>query len=153
MSAQTSFENKGRNIFFYKNLPVFFKHTDICGFVHPYNFLEWTSYVREAFFQTAVTNFKQVLQRPVKMMTTRISSVFLGDAEFGDQFEARLSVDKIKKVSFDMIVRFYHLKKDILICETRHTVVFVDADREDFAPIPSEIGDIIIYYRDQLVSS
>lgn len=149
MSVKTPSENNGTNGFFYKNLTVFFKHTDIYGFVHPYNFLEWTSYVREAFFQTTVTNFKQVLQRPVKMMTARIFSVLLADAGFGDQIAARLSVDKIKKVSFDMIVRFYHLQKNILICETRHTVVFVDADRGGFAPIPSEMGDVIVCYRDQ----
>ncbi len=151
MTSNPIDKNKA-GFFILGSLCIFFKHTDLYGYVHPYNFLEWTSYVREAFFQETVANFTEVLRRPVKMMTVRISSSLLQDSEFGDQIEARLSVDKIKKVSFDMIVRFYNVSKGTLVCMTRHTVVFVDTEAEGFAPIPSEMADVIIHYRESTAS-
>ena len=32
-------------IFTFDKIVVFFKHTDYHGFVHPYNYLEWMSYL------------------------------------------------------------------------------------------------------------
>ena len=95
------------NTFIFKELKVFYKHTDYYGVVHPYNFYEWTSYVREAYFQETVANFKEVSARSIKMMTTKIGLEFFGGAVFGDDVEARLTVGKIKKVSFDMIINFF----------------------------------------------
>src|SRR5436189_224158 len=119
-------DNQEQRVFVFDKIRVFFKHTDYFGYVHPYNYFEWTSYVREAFFQETVPNFQEVINRDIKMMTTKIQSSSLGDAHFGDTFEARLTVGKIKKVSFDMIVRFFNRVKKEVSCETLHTVVFVN---------------------------
>ena len=135
-------------VFSFNKCVVFFKHTNQLGFAHPYNFMEWTSYVREAYFQETVSNFMEVLQRPIKMMTTKISSAVLNDSEFGDTFEARLTVGKIKKVSFDMIIRFVNIKKREVACETVHTIVFVDTKAASFAPIPKEMLDVIVNYQE-----
>jgi len=135
-------------IFTFDKFVVFFKHTNHHGTLHFYNFLEWTSYVREAYFQATVDNFKQVLERHIKMMTTRINSTIFCHSEFGDTFEARLTVGKIKKASFDMIVRFYNQAKKKIACETVHTVVFVDSEKETFANIPEEMRRVILHYQE-----
>ncbi len=135
-------------VFIYDQFGVLFKHTDYHGFVHPYNYFEWTSYVREAFFQETVPNFREILETPIKMMTVKISSSLLSDSNFGDTFEARLVVGKIKKVSFDMIIRFFNLRTQKVACETIHTIVFVDSQTAKFADIPSEMKTVIINYEE-----
>ncbi len=135
-------------VFLFDKLVVFFKHTNQLGVTHPYNFMEWTSFVREAFFQATVPNFQEVLERPIKMMTTKIASTVLSDSTFGDTFEARLTVGKIKRVSFDMIIRFYNREKKRIACETVHTVVFVDSLLSHFADIPEEMMRVILRYRE-----
>ena len=134
--------------FEFNKLAVFFKHTDYHGFVHPYNFYEWTSYVREAFFQSAVSNFEEVLARPIKMMTVKIGLESGEDATFGDHFQARLTVGKIKKVSFDMIIRFVNLQKKNIACKSTHTIVFVDSLAGKFANVPDEMKKVIHNYTD-----
>ena len=127
---------------------VFFKNTDYHGYLHPYNFLEWTSYVREAFFQETVPNFLDILQRPVKMMTVRISSHHFDETIFGDRIQARLTVARQKKVSFDMVIRFHSAFKNKIICETVHTIVFADSEAGKFAPIPEEMLRVIVNYQE-----
>lgn len=145
-------EPTSSNSFVLDGIRVFFKHTDADGSVHPYNFFEWTSYVREAFFQETVTNFKEVLERPIKMMTAKICASFLDDIHFGDYVEARLTVGRIKRVSFDMIVRFYDRVRSSLTCETTHTVVFVDSRTGRFADIPEEMKHVIASYAEPVSS-
>lgn len=138
-------ENK---IFIFDRSGVFFKHTDFNGFLHPYNYFEWTSYARESYFQETVPNFEDVLNRPIKMMTTKIELALFVNATFGDVFDARLTVSKIKKVSFDMIVRFYNRRKELVSAETRHSIVFVDTEKSSFAPIPEEMLRVITNYQE-----
>lgn len=138
-----------KNFFIFNNIQVFFKHTDYYGFVHPYVYFEWTSYVREAFFQETVPNFLEVLNRPIKMMTVKIACENSDDLIFGDKVEARLTVAKQKKVSFDMIVRFHSAFKQKVVCETTHTIVFVDSINGKFAPIPTELYNVIVNYQEE----
>ena len=138
--------------FVFDKITAFFKHTDYHGFVHPYNFFEWTSYVREAFFQHTVSNFVEVLSRPIKMMTVKISASMLADSQFGDTIEARLTVGRIKKVSFDMVIRFFNHQKKKVVCETVHTIVFADSKTGEFADIPTEMRDVIINYKEPVAS-
>src|SRR5258708_3063956 len=97
-----------QKVFIYDRITVFFKHTDYHGFLHPYNFLECTSYVREAFFSETSKDFKNILNSPVKMMTSKITCCVNTDSYFGDKIEARFTTTKIKKVSMDVIIRFFN---------------------------------------------
>lgn len=137
-----------KKIFIFDRAGVFFKHTDFNGFLHPYNYFEWTSYAREDYFQETVSNFQEVLDRPIKMMTTKIELNVFQKATFGDVFDARLTVSKIKKVSFDMIVRFYNRRKEEISAETRHSIVFFDTNKNSFAPIPEEMIRVINNYQE-----
>ncbi|MSR77769.1 MAG: hypothetical protein EXS63_06035 [Candidatus Omnitrophica bacterium] len=134
-------------VFLFDKISVYFKHTDYHGFVHPYNYFEWTSYVREAFFQETVFNFDEVLSRPIKMMTTRIMLETAQDASFGNLVEARLSVSKIKRVSFDMNIDFFNLTRQQLSANTTHSIVFVDSEKASFARIPDEMQRVILDYQ------
>lgn len=134
------------NKFICDQIKVYFKHTEYWGDVHPYNYLEWTSYVRESFFQETVNNFLEVLERPIKMMTTKMSLDIVGKAQFGDLIEARLAVGKIKKVSFDMMIEFFNKKQGSVVATTTHTVVFFNEMTNRFAPIPVEMTIVINEY-------
>jgi acyl-CoA thioesterase FadM len=140
---------KGEKAFIFDKCVVFFKHTNRFGIIHPYNFLEWTSFVREAFFQETVPNFLEVTNRPIKMMTSKIFSTLFSDSGFGDPMEAVLTVGKIKKVSFDMIIRFFNLRKKKIACETVHTIVFVNSQTAEFSPIPEEMSRVIVHYTEE----
>lgn len=135
-------------IFYFNKIKIFFKHTDYFGFVHPYNYLEWTSYVREAFFSEKCGNFKEVLDSNIKMMTAEISSIAHEESAFGDEIEAQFTCNKIKKVSFDVHIKFINHRINRLVCETFHTLVFVDAASEKFTLIPEGIRNAIIEYQE-----
>ena len=135
-------------VFVYDKLRIFFKHTDYHGFVHPYNYLEWTSYVREAFFQETVPTFLEVLERSIKMMTVKIGCSVLADSQFGDVIEAKLTVGRIKRASFDMIVRFFNPRTQHVACETVHTIVFANSITAKFADIPTEMMKVIVNYEE-----
>jgi len=134
--------------FSFDELKVFFKHTTYHGFVHPYNFLEWTSYVREAFFAQHCPDFEAILISPIKMMTTKISADYLGESKFGDRLQARFTSTKIKKVSFDVIVRFMNTQSAQKICQTYHSLVFVDSLTGKFTSIPQSIKEAVSKYQE-----
>ncbi len=104
---------------------------------------EWTSYVREVFSQSTIDSFPEVSSRPIKMMASKINLEMFPGASFGDSIEARLTVGKIGRVSFDMIVSFYRKNSGDLFCRTGYAVVFVDSLRNGFAPVPGEILAVI----------
>ena len=137
-----------RKIFVFDKIMVFFKHTDYHGFVHPYNYLEWTSFVREAFFSEVCKSFREILYSPVKMMTAKIHSTMHADAVFGDSIMAKFTVFRIKKVSFDVVVRFFRKSDNKFLCETRHTLVFVDSNSEKFTAIPQDLNHAILDYEE-----
>ena len=142
-------EIKLNKVFIYTGLKIFFKHTDYHGFIHPYNFLEWTGYVREAFFSEMCADFREILNSPVKMMTAKINANYSGDGQFGDDLEARFSTSKIKKVSCDIIIRFFNKRIRNIICETKHTLVFVDSRTQAFTEIPNSIRDAILKFEEK----
>ena len=133
-------------IFIFDKIKIFFKHTDYYGFVHPYNYLEWTSYVREAYFSEICQDFKAIIESKVKMMTSKISLAMYEDSMFGDNIEARFVTSKIKKVSFDVIIQFYNKRLQKNVAETQHTLVFVDSSTMQFTTIPQALKDVIIDY-------
>jgi len=142
-------EKKEHKIFIFDRIKVFFKHTDYYGYVHPYNYLEWTSYVREAFFSQMCGDFYSILDSPIKMMTSKINLTMYDDCVFGDEIEARFTTLKIKKISFDVIVRFIKKKTPKVICETQHTLVYVDSRSQKFNDIPKGIKDAVVEYEEK----
>ena len=143
---QTIMQVNSNKIFIFDKIRVFFKHTDSYGFLHPYNFLEWTSYVREAYFSEMCPNFREITNSPIKMMTAKITSTVYGDSVFGDDIEARFTTSRIKKVSFDVIIHFYNKRLAEIVCQTQHTLVFVDSESQKFTAIPCSLRQVIVYY-------
>ncbi len=139
----------GNKAFIFDKLGIFFKHTDYQGFLHPYNFFEWMSYTREAYFSQVCSDFHNILESPIKMMTAKVDAMLYDDGFFGDSIEAKLTITKIKKVSFDVIIRFFNKMSTKLICETRHTLVFVDSRTNAFTTIPKGLADAIVEYQEQ----
>ncbi len=138
----------GKKIFIFDKIRVFFKHTDYYGYVHPYNYCEWTSYVREAFFSENCGDFKKIIDSKVKIMTAKIQLDTSSDCCFGDLVEARLTVAKVKRVSFDVIVKFVNMRINEITAETRHTLVFVDSEANQFTNVPDNIKTAIFSYQE-----
>lgn len=139
-------EESAHKTFVYDKIDVFFKHTDYHGFVHPYNYLEWTSYVREAFFSEICDEFREIIASPVKMMTARIGASFKSNSSFGDHIEARFCTSKIKKVSFDVNIVFVNKETQEELCATKHTLVFVDSRTNEFTHIPAPLKKVVSEY-------
>lgn len=146
MQTETKQETSAPKVFTFDKLTVFFKHTDYHGFLHPYNFFEWTSYVREAFFSQKCVDFRQILDSPIKMMTAKINADIKADSKFGDTIEARFTTCRIKKVSFDVIIQFFNKRIEKVVCKTQHTLVFLDSQTQKFTDIPGNIKDAVENY-------
>lgn len=136
------------NIFIFDSLKVFFKNTDYYGGLHPYTFLEWTSYVREAFFSETCSDFRQITQSPIKMMTSKINSSIFEESIFGDIVEAHFNTAKIKKCSFDVAIKFINKRTSKVVCETLHTLAFIDGITGQFTEIPQSLKKAILPYVD-----
>jgi len=135
-------------IFIFDKLTVFFKHTDYHGFVHPYNYLEWMSYSREAFFQEMVPNFMDVCSRNIKMVTSSVQYQQNKDARFGDGIVVRIHSEKVKRLSFDVIFEFYKYKieNSALLGMGRQRLTFIDAELGRPALIPEELKKVVLEY-------
>jgi len=140
-------ENK---IFVFDQITVFFKHIDVSGKVAHSNYFDWAGFAREAYFQDTVSNFREVVSRPIKMMTVYMTHDIFEDAEFGDKIEVHLTTSKIKKFSFEMLLKYYRSNDKKLLCEGKQRVVFVDSRSEKFTFIPKEMMDVIVFYREEL---
>ncbi len=106
------------------------------------------SYTREAYFSQVCADFRAILESPIKMMTAKVDATLHDDGFFGDSIQAELTITKIKRVSFDVIIRFFNKVSTRLICETRHTLVFVDSRTNAFTSIPKGLAAAIVEYEE-----
>ena len=133
-------------IFTYDKLIVFFKHTDYQGFVHPYNYLEWMSYAREAYFQELVPNFLELCDRDIKMVTALVEFELLSDAIFGDRIICKIYAEDVKRISFDVVFEFYHQITGRLLGKGRQRLTFLDGQIGRPARIPEELKSVVLQY-------
>lgn len=133
-------------IYIYNAFRPFFKHTDFYGAVHPFYFAEWTSHVREAFFSEKCLDFRNIIESEIAMMTSKIVVTIMDDSRFADPIQARLTVTKVKKCSFDVVIRYWNERLKTFVAYTRHTLVFADPKTKTFAPIPGSIRESIEPY-------
>jgi len=130
-------------VYLYNAVKPFFKHTDYYGHVHPFNYAEWTSFVRESFFSEKCDDFRRIIASEIAMMTSKITVAMLSGSAFADPIQARLTVTRIKKVSFDVVIRYWNDRTKSFVAYTKHTLVFVDPKTGAFNPIPASIRESI----------
>lgn len=133
-------------IFTFDKIQVFFKHTDYHGFVHPYNYLEWMSYVREAYFQELVPNFLELCNRDIKMVTVMAEFQLVEDAIFGGHVTCKIYSENVKRVSFDVVFEFYRQEHDVLLGKGRQCLTFLDGQTGRPARIPEELKNVVLLY-------
>ena len=133
-------------IFTFDKLTVFFKHTDYHGFVHPYNYLEWMSYAREAFFQDLVPNFLKLSKSNIKMVTAEVEFECRADAIFGDRIIVKIYSQNVKRLSFDVVFKFYRDKDNLLLGDGRQTLTFLDAETGKPTRIPEELKSAVLLF-------
>jgi len=136
--------------FVYDKIGVFFKHTDYHGFVHPYNFFEWMSYTREAYFQELVPNFLEICQRDMKMVTSEVEYQAFSDAVFGDKIIVKIFAEKVKRLSFDIVFNFFKEKDNTLLGNGRMRLTFLDATTARPTYIPEELKSVVLLYEKKM---
>ncbi len=139
-------ESTPSKVFTFDKLTVFFKHTDYHGFVHPYNYYEWMSYTREAYFQELVPNFLELCNRNIKMVTASVELELLNDAVFGDGILCKIYSENVKRLSFDVVFEFCHKTKETQLSKGRQRLTFIDADMGRPARIPEELKAVVLQY-------
>lgn len=137
---------QNHKIYTYGPIRVFFKHTDYHGFVHPYNYLEWMSYTREAYFQDLVPNFLELTQRNIKMVTAEVELTLLQDAIFGDHIKVQIYSQNVKRLSFEVIFEFFRKREAALLAQGRQRLTFLDAETGRPARIPEELKEPVLLY-------
>jgi len=63
---------------------------------------------------------------------------------------SQFTTARIKKVSFDVIVRFFNKRLRKIVCETQHTLVFVDSGSQKFTSIPEAIKISVVKYQEEI---
>lgn len=139
--------------FTYDKLVVFFKHTDYQGFVHPYNYLEWMSYTREAFFQELVPNFLELCDRDIKMVTASVEFESAGDAIFGDRITVKIYSERVKRLSFDVVFIFSCEERKTTLGTGRMRLTFLDAATGRPTQIPTELKEAVLRFERRVKSS
>ena len=146
-------ETTPSKIFTFDRLIVFFKHTDYYGFVHPYNYFEWMSYTREAYFQELVPNFLELCNRNIKMVTAFVELELFNDGIFGDQIICKIYSENVRRLSFDVIFDFSDKTKGTLLSKGRQRLTFLDAETARPARIPDELKNVVIQFERKTIDS
>lgn len=133
-------------IFTFDHIIVFFKHTDYHGYVHPYNYLEWMSYTREAYFQNLVPNFLELCKRNINMVTADVWFELIGDAVFGDQISIKIYSENVRRLSFDVIFEFYCERRRSLLGKGCQRLTFLDIGSSKPALIPLELKNVVLLF-------
>ncbi len=132
--------DREHNFFVYDQVKVFFKHTDFYGFVHQYNFLEWMSYAREAFFSNLFPAFStNDSLKEISMVTIKANYDYYDDAKFGDDIQIVIFTENVRRISFDVIFEFYKKKSHAPLGVGRQTLVFLKRNSTRPAFIPQEL--------------
>lgn len=134
----------GHKIFTYDAIRVFFKHTDYHGFVHPYNYLEWMSHTREAYFQDLVPNFLELAQGNIKMVTAETEFTPLADACFGDRIAVQIYSENVRRLSFEVVFEFLRQRDKTLLGRGRQRLTFLEGGTGRPARIPEELKRVVL---------
>lgn len=131
--------DRNHTIFVYDRIKIFFKHTDYHGFVHPYNYLEWMSYAREAFFNKILPSYRFDEERPTVMVTVKMQYSYRGDARFGDDIDILIFTEHVRRFSFDVVFEFYVKKDNKMIGVGKQTIAFLQRETHKPASIPDDL--------------
>jgi acyl-CoA thioesterase FadM len=142
----TGARDMGHKIYTFDKIRVFFKHTDYYGYVHPYNYLEWMSYVREAYFQDLVPNCLELCQKDIKMVTMLAEYKRVGDAIFGDCIYVEIHSENVRRISFDVIFSFFKTSERKKLGEGRQRLTFISAMTGHPEKIPDELKKFVLQY-------
>lgn len=132
--------------FTYDKITVFFKHTDYNGFVHPYNYYEWMSYAREAYFQCLVPNFLELTKQNIKMVTSEVNLELKENLVFGDQIIVEIWAENLKKIRFDVMFEFISKKSASIVARGRQRLTFIDVERNRPGRIPEDLRSRVVDY-------
>ena len=142
--------NEEHRVFEFNDVRVFFKHTGHDGQVHPYNYLEWMSYAREAFFQELVPNFLELCNSDIKMVTSLVEFELLEGAIFGDRIKLRIFSKNVKRLRFDVIFEFCNMTDgNKLIGSGRQQLTFLETSGRP-TRIPEDLKRVVLEFEEKL---
>lgn len=124
------------NPFVFDKTTVYFRHTDFYGAVHPYYYMEWMSYAREACFLAHIPDFLEMLKQ-LAIVTMDIEMSFYGDAHFADRIKILMYAERIRKSNFGLRYEYYKNDSELIVV-AQQTVVMLHLQSNRFARIPAD---------------
>lgn len=140
----------GHRIFEFDKIGVFFKHTDYHANTHPYNYFEWMSFAREAYFQELVPNFYELCQKSIRMVTANVELSILEDAKFGDHVRVQIYSQFVKRLSFEVVFYFYRMNDNKCLASGKQRLTFLDSFSGKPTLIPQELKEVVLQFENKI---
>lgn len=111
------------------------------GVVYFAHFAKWQGMVRE-WILCQHPKFKEIVERPIEMITRNCSVEYLGHLYFGDVVQIEAATYDVRPTSFMMEFRYYRKDPTALVATGLQKVTFADRKTGQICRIPPEILEI-----------
>lgn len=128
------------------NFEVYFEDISPSGKIHLEKLAEWMSMAREQYFKTTCPEHLKFVDSNIKMFTTNVSIITIGNSRWADTITAILTTDNIKKISFEMHIDFKNPRTNQVIARGIQKVAFVNINTKEFTSVPEDMKNVIVNY-------
>lgn len=127
--------------FVYDHIVMLNETNAMAGVVYFSNFVKWQGIARE-FILSQHPKFKEIMGRPIEMITQSCSVNFLGHLYFGDKVQIKVTTKRILPASFVMVFRYFHKETNKLVATGEQKVAFASLQTRDLCKVPEEIYEL-----------
>jgi len=127
--------------FVYEHMVLLNETNAMAGVVYFSNFVKWQGMARE-FILSQHPKFKEMMSRPIEMITQNCSVNFLGHLYFGDKIQIKVTTRRILPASFVLVFRYFNKETNQLIATGEQKVAFANLQTRELCETPEEIRQL-----------
>ncbi|MBB6447645.1 acyl-CoA thioesterase [Bacillus benzoevorans] len=120
-----------------KKIRIQFVDTDASGRIHYSAIFRYFEIMDHDFFRRIGYSYKKIITLGLDIPRVHVECNYLGNIEYDDELEVRVSISKIGNSSYTLSFGFY--KEDVLVAKGSLTNVFVDRESGKSVKIPEFI--------------
>jgi len=121
---------------------VFLNETNaMAGVVYFSNFVKWQGMARESILRQH-PKFKEIMSRPIEMITRSCSVNFLDHLYFGDEVLIKVSTKQVLPASFVMVFHYLNKTTNKLVAIGEQKIAFADLQTRQLCMVPDEICEL-----------
>jgi len=124
--------------FVYEHIVMLNETNAMAGVVYFSNFVKWQGMARE-FILSQHPKFKEIMSRPIEMITQSCSVNYLGHLYFGDKIQIKVTAKRILPASFVMAFRYFNKDTSKLVATGEQKVAFANIQTRELCKVPEEI--------------